>query len=183
MQNTDEKPAVDEQYAVAIHASNLRVQAQKRSQADILMAYAWSPLHLGQSLLRLHSQWDAAEHPRRGTPVYLHEMGLLLGKLKSLPEVRHQLEIKALSWGIQDAATLTALVLMWWLDRACPLCHGVRWKVIPNTPSLSGRFCPRCHGTGEAHFPADSDAAKLMNYMERCLGSARQVASARVRMH
>lgn len=180
MQDTQDKPAIDEQYATAIHASNLRVEGERRSQADVLMAYAWSPVRVGGALLRLHSEWDAAAHPRKGTPGYMHEMGLLLGKLKVLPDVRYQLEIKVQSWAIEDARTLTSLVLIWWLDRACPACHGVRWKAIANTPSLSGKFCPRCHGTGQANFPAQSEAARLVNYMETCMASARQQARGRM---
>jgi hypothetical protein len=234
MHDTQEKPDVSEQYSSAINASNLRVEAERRSQADILMAASWSQSRLGGALLRLHSEWDACEHPRRPTPEnveaianslkkepheltltkrelspaqrkevanhdrrdaarrmieaaatadrwYRHEMALLMGKLKTLPEVRHQLNMQASKWNVPEAESVVSLVLIWWFSKICPACNGVKFQVIPGTPTLSAKLCKRCHGTGESQFPSSSDARKLANHIEMCTNAARQ--SIRRRLH
>lgn len=181
MQNTDAPPDVTELYTSATHASNLRVEADRNGPADLLIASGWSPSRLGSALLRLHSEYDGVEHPKRGTEIYVHEFTMMLGKLKSLPDVRYQLTMQAEKWQIADAGNVAASVLMWWLDKVCSKCHGVRFEVIPGTPSLSGRLCKRCHGTGEAPLLHLSDARKLANHIEVCVQSARQSIKKRLR--
>ncbi len=59
-----------------------------------------------------------------------YEFALMLGKLKTLPEVRHQLTVQAGKWGVFEPADVASAVLMWWLDRVCRSCHGVKFQVI-----------------------------------------------------
>lgn len=172
MQETQSKPDTSEQYAVATNASNLRVEmdSERRSQADVLMAAAWSASRVGSALLRLHSEWDSAEHPRKVTSIYIHEMGLLLGKLKALPDVRHQLALQAERWKFEKPVDVTAAVLIWWLDSTCQDCHGVK------TVEVKGgrpRTCPSCKGTGLGKIPHGEAGRRLVDHMEDCICRAR----------
>lgn len=202
---TDSPVTVDEIYTTATHASNLRVHvdADRRSQADVLIAAAWNTSRLGSALLRLHSEFDGAQHPRRLTADavkvmaqsmaghreavkladhwYRNEVALMMARLKSLPEVRHQLTMQAAKWGIFQPQDVAAAVLIWWLDRQCPQCHGVKFQVIEGTPSLSHKLCKCCRGTGEARLPHMSEGRRLANHIEDCIGAARHNIRRRLR--
>lgn len=118
----DEKRGVEEAYTSASTSSNLRVEAARHGDADVIIAAGWSQSRIGAVLLRLHTEFDASERLRLATATQflpagkttkqqrasaatqayalnLHETGLLLGKLKSLPDVRAQAMIQALKWG------------------------------------------------------------------------------------
>jgi hypothetical protein len=63
----DEKRGVEEAYTSAGNTSDLRVEADLRGDADLIIAAGWSDSRVGMALLRLHSEWDKAEKPRRPT--------------------------------------------------------------------------------------------------------------------
>ncbi|MBT2326105.1 hypothetical protein J7E62_27630 [Variovorax paradoxus] len=121
----DEKRGIEEAYTSAMTSSNLRVEADRPSDADVIIAAGWNQSRIGGALLRLHTEWDASEKPRMasfehflpslktGTPKErkvrahamahqhnLHEMGILLGKLKALPDVRREATMQAMKWGM-----------------------------------------------------------------------------------
>lgn len=122
MLTNDEKRGVEEIYTSATTSSNLRVEGPDRpGDADVIIAAGWSESRIGSALLRLHTEFDAAEKLRLATAAQflpsgkiskdvrnaaaqeahafnLHEMGLLLGKLKSLPAVRAQAIKQAMKW-------------------------------------------------------------------------------------
>jgi hypothetical protein len=218
------KPDFSEQYAVAIHTSNLKVDmdSERRSNADVLMAAAWSPQRLGSALLRLHSEWDSAEKPRKPTEAAIkslvgtkqclpqgvrpepnkdgdevistirraavfadawhrHEVAMLLGRLKTLPEVRYQLEMVADKWGYDNPKHVTASVVKWWMDRNCPTCHGVKFEVIEGTGRQSAKLCKSCRGTGEAPIPCGDLGRFMANFIDDCLNRARQSIKHRLR--
>jgi hypothetical protein len=56
----DEKRGVEEAYTSAGNSSDLRVEAEVRTDADIIIAAGWSESRVGIALLRLHSEWDKA---------------------------------------------------------------------------------------------------------------------------
>ena len=178
------RPDINEQYTSATHASNLRVEADSRSQADILIAAGWAHARLGSALLRLHSEWDGAAHPKfskaAGMAVYLHDMAMLLGRLKSLPDVREQVAIQADRWNMENPLHVSASVLQWWLARQCQACNGTRFEVISGTGRQSGKVCRVCHGSGESPVPCGEDGRKLAVYIEDCLGRARTQISNRL---
>jgi Zn finger protein HypA/HybF involved in hydrogenase expression len=127
----DEKRGVEEAYTSASTSSNLRVEADRPGDADVIIAAGWNQSRIGAALLRLHTEFDASERLRLATAdqflpagktskeqrtaaatqafaFNLHETGLLLGKLKSLPDVRAQAMIQAMKWGFgrpQDPVT------------------------------------------------------------------------------
>lgn len=62
-----EAPTTQERYATATQSGSLRVQADRHGDADYLIAAGWSKSRFGAALMRLHSEWDAAE--RRGCQI------------------------------------------------------------------------------------------------------------------
>ncbi|MCY1167117.1 hypothetical protein D9M73_70740 [compost metagenome] len=56
-------PTIEEQYSSAIGASNLRVQLDRRSVADMVIAAGMNPHRLGMALRRLAHEWDAVGKP------------------------------------------------------------------------------------------------------------------------
>ena len=142
-------PDVTELYTVAIHTSNLRVEADKASPADILIAAAWSPSRLGSALLRL-----ASTH-------------------KNLAEVHGQLEITANLWGCVNPGNVAASVLSWWLKNKCSTCNGTKFEVIEGTGRQSGRVCKTCAGTGESPLPCGEAGRSLAMHIDYSLQCAR----------
>jgi hypothetical protein len=216
----DAKTTVEERYTNATHASNLRVQAERTGSADVLIAMGWSPSRLGAALMRLHSEWDGCEKPRKPTRTavdliaaslpriedgqrkqdgvmvpnmvldmdtahktahdwYMHELKILFGKLKTMPDVRHQLVQWAAQRLIHEPEFRVAEVLAWWLDHVCPVCEGRKKDRIPGTPSLSHKDCKACHGTGEARIPQRQgndyyvmETKKLLKHIDVCVKTA-----------
>jgi len=206
----DEKRGVEEAYTSAGNSSDLRVQADVRSDADILIAAGLSPTRVGMALLRLHGEWDKAEKPRRPAPGaiaalaatmpknlkeaerthmarrlaqdwYMDEMAKLVNKLKSLPAVRSQLTAYVPKWGIAEASLKVPAVIAYWLDQTCPHCHGLKYQQIAGAPTLSNRSCKACGGTGVAAIPHGQEGRRVANYMDDCVSRAQQSLKNRLR--
>lgn len=63
----DERRTIDEAYTTAMSSTDLRCDTRDgapRGDADVLIAAGWSKSRLGGALLRLHTEWDGAEHAR-----------------------------------------------------------------------------------------------------------------------
>lgn len=56
-----ETTTTQERYATAIQSSSLRVQADVRGDADMLIAMGWCKSNFGAALMRLQAEWDGAE--------------------------------------------------------------------------------------------------------------------------
>ena len=110
-----------------------------------------------------------------------HEMAMLLGKLKALPAVREQITIQALRWRMDDAAGKASAAIRFWLDQTCPVCHGLKWQLVPGSPALSNKPCRPCGGNGLAHAPHGSEGKRLVNYLDDCVSRARQSLKKRLR--
>ena len=54
-----EKPNADERYTSAVGQSNMRLEWDRRSPADIIIAAACHPFEIGQLLQRLRAEWDS----------------------------------------------------------------------------------------------------------------------------
>lgn len=141
------KTSTEERYIVATNTSNLRVEAEKRGDADVLIASAWAPGRIGGALMRLHTR------PTRD----------------GLAEVHTQVAMEADRLNIANPDAVAAGVLAWWLDKLCKTCHGRKFDTIENTPSLSAIECPVCHGTGFKKFPFHENAAyRLADWLDVC---------------
>ena len=189
----DEKRTVEEAYCSATQSSNLRVEADRRGDADILIAAGWSMSRIGAALLRLHSEFDGVEHPRTATAAdfkgdkkaahahNLHETGLMLGRLKSLPGVREQVAIQAQAWGAADPQTVAAEVVRWWLSQVCQECHGTKFEHVPGTGRLSAKQCKACRGSGLAPVPGGDLGKRLANWLDECVHAGRDGIKKRLR--
>ncbi len=174
----NDAPTTEEKYTTAIHASNLRVEADKGGAADVLIAVGWSPSRLGAALLRLHSEFDGAGLSRNPSAT---DMRLLLGKLKCLPDVRREAAKQAEAWRMTDPDGIASAVVLHWLDQRCRACNGLGAKVIPGTPALQSKPCHVCRGTGKAPTPGGDAGKRLANHFDYCVAAAQQ--SIRKRLH
>lgn len=187
---------------MANNTSNLLVEAHRPGPADLLIASAWSHSRLGSAMLRLHSEWDAAQKPRKPTPETINALAVsmgrehayktatawfegeildLMGRLHTLGEVRAQVAVKAADWRISDPEIKAAAVVKFWLDQTCHPCAGLRFRPIPNAPALSNKVCPTCSGSGLSQVPYGAEGKRLANYMDDCVQRAR--TSIKKRLH
>lgn len=179
MQDIKDRPNIEEQYISAGSSSNLRVEADRRGDADILIASGWSASRIGSALMRLHTEFDSTS--RNHGNVSETDFRLLIGKLKSLGAVREQVEFQAVKWGMEQPDRLALAVIGWWLDKVCHKCHGRKFEQINGTPALSGRVCKTCRGTGESHLPHGEAGRRLTVFMDDCVSRAQQ--SIKNRLH
>lgn len=192
MLNTEAR-TVEEAYTSATNSSDLRVEADRRGDADVLIAAGWSMSRIGAALLRLHSEYDSAAHSRHATPAQFggdkkaahahnfHETALMLGRLKAMPSVREQLTVQALVWGVADAQDVAAKLVQWWLSQVCSECHGTKYEAVTGTGRLSAKVCKACRGTGLAPIPCGDAGRRLANWMDQCLHATRTTMGRRLR--
>lgn len=199
MTNDDQRPTIDERYTSAIHAKRLKLETEKRGAVDLLIAAGWSPRAIGASLLRLHSEWDGSQHPRKitqgavkalaltmagfdreqkaqkiATDWYVREVALTIQQLKTLPLVRALLLAKAKQLMIEDAESTVAGVLIWWLDHTCHYCNGLGFEKVKGAPALSAIRCRHCHGSGEIPTPYGFEGRRLATFIHDCLDDSRR---------
>lgn len=210
----DCRPNTEELYTCANNTTNLRVEADSRGSADLLISAGWSASRLGAAMLRLHSEWDSVEKPPRPTKEFiealaatypavakvkgradprlavaqqaatrwhLSEMYKLAGKLTVLPDVRREVVLQAARWRICDPENVAPAVIKYWLDQNCGACGGLKWKLVPGTPSLSNRQCHVCHGSGVGAVPHGQDGKRLCNFLDDCVSRAQQSIRMRLR--
>lgn len=173
---------VEERYISAAHSGNMRVEADRTGDADVMIAAGWCQSRIGMALLRLHSEYDSSQHPRdQKSKWFMHEASLMLMCMKSLPSVREQLTLKAVDFGMGSPQDVAMSVLIWWLDRTCPVCHGQKREVIANTPILSDIVCPACLGSGERKIPCGDAGRQMASFIDESIHAARQ--SLKKRLH
>ena len=177
----DAPRTTDERYTTAITTDNLRMDTREHASigdVDVLTAAAWAPARLGSALLRL-----ASEYAR---PVRLHGMTasdamLLVGQLKTLPDVRRELTMQLKAWGHDKPEDGALAIIAWWLHKVCGKCHGRGYDVVPGTARLSAKVCRSCDGSGEARIPCGEYGKRMANFMDECVYSARGSIRMRLR--
>lgn len=170
--------SVDEQYLGATNASNLKVEAEKRGPADILIAVGWSMSRVGAALLRLTSEWDGAAKKPVMADV---DLMLLRIQLKSLRSVLEQVEGYMHRNGLEHPGDRAGPIVGWWLNQHCHACTGLRNEKILGAPVLGERRCKVCHGSGMAHIPYGSAGRQVGNWLDDCLSRGRQATRERLR--
>lgn len=168
---------VDEAYATAGNSSNLAVKADRRSDADVLIAAGWTPGLLGGALMRLHSEWDGAAKKRRMDET---DAFLLFGQLNSLRRAVDGVAAWAERKGHKEPRTLANAVLIYWLHDSCQPCLGRGYAVIGGAPVL-GRPCRKCGGSGKRNPPGGEAGRAALNMMDECIHVARQSMRLRLR--
>jgi hypothetical protein len=115
--------------------------------------------------------YDAAE--RTALAWHGHELGILFGHLKTLPEVRVELE----SWiGGPHAARVVADTLAWWLEPRCQTCNGSGKRIVEGTGGRSaGKVCWACRLSqtpGERPLSHSGIGRRLLSHIRACVGTA-----------
>lgn len=172
-------PTVVEIYVSTASASNLRVEADCGSRADVLIASGWTNSEVGGALVRLRSEYDNAALPR--ITVTESDHAAFVGKLKSLGLVLEQITMRAAFQRVERPYNVALAVVACWLDCVCRLCNGLRFDRIPGTPSLSNRGCKVCSGTGVNKIPYGDAGKQLHSYMLDCLNRWKSATGKRLR--
>lgn len=168
---------ITERYITAGNTSNLRINPDQATDADVLIAAGLTPGILGHALMRLHGEWDAFSRSRK---IDRTESILALGQLKSLYACQSALVAWASGRGMEDAERLALAVLGYWLDSVCHPCSGRGFDTIRNTPAL-GKVCKCCEGSGRGKVPHGRDGHEALVLIEDCVNRARE--SMKMRLH
>lgn len=188
-QHTHHHRSVEEAYTRAgTSSSNLKVDPDRRGDADVLVAAGWSPGMLGGALMRLRGEWDSAAAPRFTQDSTAHQRRShpdadavqLLGRLRSLALVLEAVERWATAKGLADARTLARTSVCYWLDPTCRACLGRGSALVPGTPML-GRVCKACGGSRKAREPMGQDGRRMLNMLDDCVSRRNQ--SMKKRLH
>lgn len=107
--------------------------------------------------------------------VYERELKETMHALKSLPSARLHLSIKLAMDGHQDAGGMAAAVLLHWLRPTCSACCGRKFQLVKwSEDELSDQSCGCCGGSGYAPVPCGEAGKGAANYIDYCVGLARQ---------
>jgi len=167
MLTNEDRPGIEEQYSQACTSSNLRVEADKRSPADVLIASGMSHSRIGGALMRLRSEYGSDSVPRRSATETDHR--LMMGRLKTLPAVIVAVTAQAHSWGIDRPEAVALAVVSHWLDNICRHCEGRGKERIKDTPTLSGKNCKHCRGTGRIDLTHGSAGRRIEGFISDCV--------------
>jgi hypothetical protein len=111
----------------------------------------------------------------------LQELGLFLGKLKALPDVRLQVSIQLLRWNILDVEEKAVQIVRWWLAQTCPMCSGTKYQVVEGTNRHGSKCCRTCNGTGLREIPFGQEGRRTATWMDQCVERARASIGRRLR--
>lgn len=161
----NDRPGTEEVYTCAGNASNLRVQAERAGRADVLIAAGWSVSQLGMALLRLHTEWDAAEKPRKPTKLAIEAVALTLpllmpvGKKKAVPDLSRAAAL-AHGWHLHELRTLVGKLHVLPAVRYAVALQAGRWRIEgPSDVAASAilywldQTCHPCSGLKWAAIP------------------------------
>jgi hypothetical protein len=81
-------PTAEESYATAASASNLRVEADRRTPADMVIAAGMNQHRMGLALMRLMTEWDASAKPKPMEPKKVEELAASLAVEPSTMRVK-----------------------------------------------------------------------------------------------
>ena len=168
---------VEEQYISAGSSSNLRVEADRMGDADILIAAGWSPCMLGGQLSRLRREWDDSSRPPLCS---MTDAKLVMGACKSLSGVLDALTAWAKVKGNPEPARFALTTASYWLSDTCRACRGRGNECIAGTPKL-GRSCKKCGGSGKAPIPMGQDGRKAINMLDHCVSRSQSSMKKRLR--
>lgn len=177
-----ESVTIGERYRKATMSSNIRPEARRIGDADMLIAAGWSD-SLGIKLYRLSGEFDQVARDV-GRARSQTDAILILGRLKTLTKARAALVRYALEsaprWGVDLDQNIIGLVvgrvLSVWLEQNCQKCGG--------TGSIGGydgkvkNVCRRCGGSGrngQGLGKSDAEryfAKRLLSSMDAKMGEA-----------
>lgn len=181
MNDTKDKPDIEETYAMAVGSANLRMNTGEDDPigaAGVLTAAGWSPSTLGAAMMRLHTEFSRTSIPPSGGTVT--DRFLLQMALKSLTGVHQQLSQKASEWKIANPEDVALSVIAWWLVRTCQACKGRKFQSVPGSPALSAKPCRACNATGETPLKHSQEGRRMAIYLEDSVSRACQSIKSRL---
>jgi hypothetical protein len=152
------KPAMEEQ----IKALALSLQVTRRPP------YVINPERMEDHVNHMSRAWCLDEARRQAAEWHSGELAKLLHRLKTLPMVRDALIHWATDQGIEGAPHVVAAVLLWWLNSICPVCKGVKKRVVQGTGRTGSKDCTECKGLGEIKVPHGFLGRKVLSFMNHC---------------
>ena len=191
MISTNDRPGIEERYLTAINTANLLIKFDKSNVGDILIAAGMSRDRLGSALLRLHSEFETVNRPRKPNKDDLEkfvnsnhapdaktvlmdwfqrEQINFMMRLRSLELVRREVERQANIWNLKSPVELSAALIYWWLDHNCRNCNGIAY-LFP--VGQMRRICPSCRGTGKTPIPYGEAGRMMANYLDDCQEAGR----------
>jgi hypothetical protein len=137
-----EKPSLEERYAAATNSSDLSLNPNKATDADVLLAAAYASTNnqrgsLGLRFWRMKAKQDMAA---------LHELAAIAGfKLHKRSKYKGRKKLRSI-----EARDLAARAIIWWTNPVCRPCNGLGHPLMPHSPVIHfGHDCPVCHGSGQ----------------------------------
>jgi len=170
MSTIEDRPTTGERYANATESSNLRVIADRRGDADVLIAAGWCSDTLGASLARLKTEFDTVRAEIRSTTnATVTERALVLMQLKTLRGTREVLG--ALARGratrtgfdrpVDEINKLAGRVLDVFLDPLCGKCDGRGFNGAGRHEQSGPQIkCGTCKATGRRKSRLGADEAE-----------------------
>lgn len=185
-----EHRTVEESYISASNTSDLRVEADKRNAADVLIASGWTPGVMGSALMRLRSEWDGSARPIRPTQAQILVIAAslprqitvngqsvtrndkeLLRLAREEAQTWYQGELRLLRIKLKSVTRVQELLTTWAIDKAKNpdkfACKVVSYWL--------DSICHACHGRG--HMVIDGSPV-LGDECPICKGSGRQTPPA-----
>lgn len=163
MLEDDRYRGVEEAYTTAGNSSNLRHDPDRPGSVDILIAAGLSDSRLGMALLRLHSEWDKAEKPRKPTPAAVNALAAVMPSTVRLDgggvsiltkSQRHEMaRHRAQTWYLGEMATLVGKLRSLAGVRHALVSYVPLWGIedaVTKVPSIVAYWldqtCTHCHG-------------------------------------
>lgn len=162
-----EPVTIGERYRKATVSSNIRPEARRSGDADLLIAAGWAD-SLGIKLYRLAGEFDQVLQDMRRASTQTDAI-MVLGHLKTLNQARIALVRFAIEsaprWGVTLDQNIIGIVagkaLSAWLDPNCPRCGGT--GTIGGYDGKPANVCRRCGGSGKTrHGLGDSDTERYL---------------------
>lgn len=167
----DDRRTIEESYASATASSDLRCDTREgapRSDTDLLIAAGWSPSRIGAALLRLHTEWDGAEHLRPATGADFAQDARArepVAGRQTPAAARAQAEKLAGEHNHQQAKLLMAHLKTMPVVREQLTLHLLKWKV-EDAEQVAGALlrwwlAPNCHACHGRKFEVIPDTGRL----------------------
>jgi len=168
----DEIRTVEESYTSATASSNLRCEAEKRTDVDVLIVAGCTPGILGAALMRLHSEWDGAERSRIATAADFVSTARqrpadsrkppqttveLLEAAHKLAQSHNAQQAKLLMGNLKTLPRVVGILSEWATMRALADPRGLAHAVV--TFWLDSN-CQACHGRGHEVIPGTPSLGK-----------------------
>mgnify|MGYP001559297126 CR=1 FL=1 len=171
-----EPPSLAEQYSTAVGTSNLRVQSERRTPADMVIAAGMNENRLGMALRRLATEWDSVGKPPQPDNVTLEGMAAKYPRIKGTgmvlyvgkemapataaqqeAEAWHAHELGLLFQRLKTLPEVRAALVFHFKEKAATRWHAPRffpWAQVDAVPHIVGAVlqwwldpvCPACHG-------------------------------------